>query len=108
MTFFLCNLIKGIFIQIYKRLVTLFDTVHVISSRGKSSCTDHFIQLQFNVVRHNVSVSTRLLLSVRGTTEGHVCVIWLEYPVTGWKTVRSQEASEGPLLLGSLALLDAE
>lgn len=43
-----------------------------------------------------------------GTTEGHVCVIWLEYPVTGWKTVRSQEASEGPLLLGSLALLDAE
>lgn len=93
MTFFLCNLIKGIFIQIYKRLVTLFDTVHVISSRGKSSCTDHFIQLQFNVVRHNVSVSNRLmdtllhvLLSVRGTTEGHVCVVWLEYPVTGWKT----------------------
>lgn len=68
MTFFLCNLIKGIFIQIYKRLVTLFDTVHVISSRGKSSCTDHFIQLQFNVVRHNVSVSNRLM-----DTLLHVC-----------------------------------
>lgn len=118
-----------------KLVVTFFNTVQTISNRVRSSCTDYFILLQFTVVHPNVFyhlVVNRICFdrkhvwvsSVPDTTEGCVSfilcrqVIWLKYPVTRWsrsvsyvgtvKTrARPQEAIEGPLLLGSLALLGA-
>lgn len=104
-------------LQIYKTVVTFFNTVLTISSRVRSCCTDYFILLQLNVhfLNHLIVNQTQWDRKHTSGSPQYMMPALSGYSTQAVRAIiegvttrtRPQEGMDDPLLLGSLALFGA-